>query len=372
MNVGQRGEFVRRIIGQVRDRKYPYEKRETKAIDWTVYDTAQCREIADVLTLIRELVDAAEARIMERTPPEPPAPGRPPTHAADVTKVLLAQSYFGFSNRSAEGILLLFSSLLGIRDTFSYKTIERGYDREAVDEILDEVFELSNVPVEGRETVFSIDGSGTPTRMRQNYAHDRERQRKDKTDGDKAEGPTNDEFPESPHDYVFSVAVIGTRYKLFASYRNAADHSKGEMSFLEEAVADTKALHPGMKMLTGDGIYANRKACRIVRVAGAIPRFLPRRDVRLKRGGEIAWLRMLLALSNDPDSWLREYFLREASETGFSMLKTGNPYPLRKRLDPRRCTEDRLRAVVMNIKRLCYIYYLENIEVVKPIRSAAG
>ena len=43
---------------------------------------------------------------------------------------------------------------------FSYKTIERGYDREPVNKILDEIVVITNESVEGKETTFSFDGTG--------------------------------------------------------------------------------------------------------------------------------------------------------------------------------------------------------------------
>ena len=43
------------------------------------------------------------------------------------------------------------------------------------------VFKLTNEPVRGLEKVFSVDGSGSPTSVKQNYAQDRERQRQGKS-----------------------------------------------------------------------------------------------------------------------------------------------------------------------------------------------
>lgn len=362
MNVGQRGKFLRKLVDQVRQHEYPYEKRPEKKVNWSAYDLAQVNEIADMLDLIRELVDAADARIRRRRPPQKRGPGRPPTDPADVTKILLAQTYFGVSNRVAEGMLRLFWRNLGIRSTFSYKTIERGYDREAVNELLDEVRALSNVPIQGLEEAFSIDGTGTPTRMKQNYAKDRERQNRDRKDEDGTEA-ADDGFPKGHHDYVYSVAVVGAKFKLYASYQNSTDHSKGEQGFLPDAVAETKALHPEMKMLSGDAAFAFRRACDLVEEAGAVPRFLPKKNLTLKSHGSGAWVRMLLALSHDPDKWLKEYYLREASETVNSMVKMEHPYPLKKRLDARRRTEDHLRSVDHNVRRICYLMYLIDLNV---------
>ena len=371
MNSEQRLQFLQKLIGQARDQELPYEKRPKKPINWTMYDVAQCNEIVDAMDLIRELVDAAAERVRARSPPPRTGPGRPPTDPADIAKVLLVQSYFGVSNRVAEGLLGLLGPKLGIEGRFSYKTIERGYDREAVNAILDEAMRISNAPIEGLEHAFSIDGSGTPTSMKQNYAHDRERQRKGRKGDEKDADKADDSFPESTKDYVFAVATVGTEYKLIASYQNSNDHSRGEMSFFRDAAQETKAMHPEMDMLCADGIYTNRPACEVLQELGITPRMMPKRNVTLKRKGVFSWTQMLMALLRDPQGWLRQYYLREASETVNSMLKRRNPGPLKKRLDDRKLTEDLLRGLNHNVRRLCYLYYLIDLQVLTRLRALA-
>lgn len=38
----QRGEFIRKIVSQVRAHEYPYEKRPPEKVSWSTYDIAQC------------------------------------------------------------------------------------------------------------------------------------------------------------------------------------------------------------------------------------------------------------------------------------------------------------------------------------------
>lgn len=372
MNRKQRGDFVRKIITQVREKEFPYEGRPKEKINWNDYDVAQCREIADMIELIRELVDSAVDHIEAMVPPGRKQPGRPPRSASDIAKVLLLQSYLGVPNRVAEGLIYLFSEKLGLTEEFSYKTIERGYDRESVDKILDVVFTLTNEPVRELEKVFSADGSGSPTSNKQNYAQDRKRQNRGQSTGRNASSklpgkdtPPDDRWPAPPfdaqHDYVYKVAIIGTKYKLFAGWKSTSDHSLGETSLFPEVIAQAIEHHPNMEQILGDGIFATRPICKIAGEYGIAPRFLPRRNVTLRRKGVKEWVDMLWALSEDPQGWLRDYHMRSISETGFSMLTRANPQPLRKRLDPRKETEDFLRAVCHNIKRLCYLRYLAGI-----------
>ncbi|PXF56945.1 MAG: hypothetical protein C4B59_16045 [Candidatus Methanogaster sp.] len=93
---------------------------------------------------IRDLVDLADKRIKERTPPRKQGNGRSPTDPANIAKTLLLETYPESSNGSAERFLLLFREKLGISSSFSYKTIERGYDRKRVNEIPDEIMMITS------------------------------------------------------------------------------------------------------------------------------------------------------------------------------------------------------------------------------------
>lgn len=351
MNREQRGNLVRKIIAQVREREYPYKPRERARINWHDYDLAQCREMGDMINLIRELVDSAVERL--GLPVTPKGPGRPPVPPSDIAKVLLLQSYLGVPNRVAEGLIYLFDGKLDLTEQFSYKTIERGYDKKSVGRILDMVFKLTNEPVRGLEKIFSVDGSGSPTSVKQNYAQDRERQRQGKstqsnsisnsTLKSKSEpGHWPDSTSDPKHDYVYKLAVIGTEYKLLAGWISTTDHSLGETTLFPGVMTQTVENHPDAEMMLGDGAFGNRPICKLVGSYGLILRALPHRNSTLKRKGVKEWVDMLWALSEDPDKWLSDYHMRSISETGFSMLERANPQPLRKRLGPRRETEDYL------------------------------
>ncbi|MDP2788560.1 MAG: hypothetical protein Q8O46_00700 [bacterium] len=167
------GEDLRKTIKSIRDGTFEYENQEPKKTNWIQYDYAQIKEIAYYLENLRDLVEEADKRIQERTLPKKRGPGRPPIESSDIAKVLLLQTYTASPNRVAEGLLLLFREKLRISEHFSYKTIERGYDRGAVNEILDEIVEITNGSVEGKETqirrIMQLKGKcRTPRRMIRN------------------------------------------------------------------------------------------------------------------------------------------------------------------------------------------------------------
>lgn len=94
---------------------------------------------------------------------------------------------------------------------------------------------------------------------------------------------------------------------------------------------------------------------------GATPRFLPKRNANFKSHGVDAWPRMLADLLDHPQEYLEDYHLRSNSEAANAVINRANPGPLRKRLDARVETEDYLRGIVYNIKRLAYLTFTADI-----------
>ncbi len=355
MNWKQKTGALQALITEIREGTYPYIERPQTKIDWSLYDVAQCREIADMILSIGIFVDYAVDRGNLKVSTKKHR-GRPLCPPGDIAKILLLQSYLGKPNRPAECLIYLFSEKLRLKSEFSYKTIERGYDRESVNKILIAVFMITNECVSGLEKIFSVDGSGTPTSIKQNYARDREVQRK------KLRKRLNDAFSSSfsKHDYVYKEAIIGVKYKLFAGWLSTTNHTVGETTLFPTIFTQAINNHPYMEKILGDGAFAARWICQLVKEHNVIPRFLPRKNVRFKAKGVQEWTEMLLSLFVNPQEWLRDYHLRSNSEAGFSMLSRTNSQPLHKRLPQRRETEDYLRPIVHNIKRLCYLKYIDD------------
>ena len=364
----QRGEELRKIIKSIRDGTFEYEGKEQVLTNWAQYDQAQIYEMANYLDNIRDLVSEAYKRIKERTSPRKRGPGRPPTDPADIAKTLLLQTYTESSNRVAEGFLLLFREKLDISRHFSYKTIERGYDREAVNKILDEIVVITNESVEGEEETFSFDGTGFSASNKENYADKRQKQNSKK--GSKKSKSVSkeqaaDSFPESnsaaKKGFSYSVMGIGVQYKLISGISISPDHSVGETTMFPEAFNQTLNCHPNLDGVLGDGIYGCRWITDMVSANHATPHFLPRSNVTFKSRGAMGWYDMLYSLWEDPQEWLERYHMRSISETVNSMVKCRFGAPLRKRLDSRKETETRLKLVGHNIRRVGYLEIIDGV-----------
>ncbi len=71
---------------------------------------------------------------------------------------------------------------------------------------------------------------------------------------------------------------------------------------------------------------------------------------------------MLYSLWDNPQKWLEQYHMRSISETVNSMIKCRFGTTLRKKLDPRKATETKLKNVAHDIRRIGYIEILNDIK----------
>ncbi|MCI4368214.1 MAG: hypothetical protein L3K09_01435 [Thermoplasmata archaeon] len=334
-------------VAQVRDRSFPFVRRPRPHRNWHLYDLAQTHELAEVLHLIRLVVatDTAER-------PPPPCSrrgGRPRVPLGDRLTILLWQSYRGAANRPAEGDLRIIG--LGLSRRFSYKTLERAYSDPEVIAALPRLLAITNRPLRGLETIFSIDGSGFPTTVRDH--HRRERERQDGTQRDAGY------LTSGSHACVRNVANVGVRYGVVAGWKSWTDGHLPEVHGYREVFGQTRMNHPGMTQQLGDGAYAIREIVGQTVEAGVSCRFLPKGNANLKSNGVAGWKPSYWGLVVNPQGWLAEYHLRSVSEVVWEAMKIRPPRKILKRLGGRRETEARLRAVTYNLRRLAYLKWTE-------------
>ena len=361
-------EDLRDLVKSIRDRSFPYEKREPERRNWSDYENAQINEVADILESIRDVVDLAASRM----PAIRRGVGKPPVPASDIVKVMLMQTYFGTPNRIAEGFLRLFGEKLGISSKFSYKTIERGYDPERTEKLLDEVHRIMNESGNSSETIFSTDGTGDPTTMKINYESKRRQQRlereKDKSKEKDRKDP--DAFPSirGRHDFQYSVFAVGVNTKMIAGFSTTDDHAVGELSHFPHVMSQTLALVPGMEEMLGDALYSNRNVCSMTDSYHVRSYFLPKTNASFRAGGVASWKSMLYGLMDDTQSWMEHYHMRSISECVNSMMKRKMPTKIRKKLPRRKKTEETLKINMHNLRQYNYLKHTKP-EIVRDYRE---
>ncbi len=337
-------------MAQVREGTFPYVRRPRARIPWSLYTRAQTRELPEMLDLIRGIVDRYAVEHPE-PPIERPQGGRPRTPLSDRLKGLLAQSYLGLPNRPTEGEVAVFRAALGVELLYGYKTVERSYGDPRIGTALYALLEITNRPVQGLETGFTIDGTGSPVTVGQHYRSARARQVATEREAGL--------LPQGERPWVYNAGTVGLRYGLLAGWVSWTDRRIGEISQFPEIAQQTQELHPEWSKFVADGAYSARWVVGLLAGMGVQAWILPRRNVTLKSLGEPAWPRSLRGLVHDPQTWLAEYHQRSRSEATWWSIEARNPGKIRKRIPHRRSTESLLRAVVRNLRRLCYLRWLE-------------
>jgi transposase len=337
-----------------------------------------------MLLLIADYVDEATKRLgIEEKPDKDP--GRPTYPPDDVAKAIVMQQYFCYANRQSEGLVILFNEKMRIKTLFSYKTIERGYQDPFVTLILNEVFKMTQEPISEKEHSFTIDGTCLPTSIKQNWENDKQKLAKENAQKEKKEAMKKEELKkqaetdlikefgknaftekietEKKKSYEKMIAVCGTTYKLITSVTFPENPHANESPFFVPLLKITNENYDRIDLVTGDAAYVSRLSCNTVSKMGGIPRIYPKEGMTLRMKGSAAWTEMLLTLIEDPQKWLEKYHCRSISETVNSTFKRDFPVPLRKKLNVRRKQEAFLRVCNYDLKRLCYLRYLEDLEV---------
>jgi len=328
------------IIKDVRERKYPYEPRDKKPIDFGLYTVAQANELADYLSLTRSIVDEIWSEIGNI---DQGSVGRPPKSCFNLAKAILLQQYFQCSNRVAAGLAKLFKEKLNITEKLTDKDIERAYENPNVALVLRLLFEKTNEPVKHLEKDFTGDGTGMPTSIKQNYADDKEDERKVRL-------------------FDMMIGIIGTEYKLLTAVqieRGPVD----ENPFLVPLLEETKGLYDRINSFSYDAAAYSYDTIEYVDRIGATPYIFPRKNAVLKSYGCISKKKMLLGFINHTQEWLRAYHKRSVGESRHSADKRVFTRPVLKKIECRRYFEGFARACRYNLRQLVYIYYVNGVEV---------
>lgn len=309
--------------------KYEPKKENKNAVNWASYDEAQVYEIINFLNMVKNIIDEAWSYV-----PIEKKPGNQPKDLSDKAKAILLQQYFQTSNRVTAGLVRLFRKNLGVTESLTYKDIERAYDDTDVMLIISKAFELCNKPLKDKEKNFSIDGTGLPTTISQNYSRDKDSKIKR---------------------WEKAVVVIGNDFKMLASAEIAGAHDN-ESPFLISLLKEA-AKNYSIDIFAADAAYLSRENCDAIASHGGIPRIHPKKNSVIKQRGSKAWGKMIREFARNFQKWLREYHIRSNVESGNSVLKRLFTRPLLKRLINRRKLEGFSRLCVYNIRRLNYIHY---------------
>ena len=333
----------RQTVRSVRNGSYPYRHRAPTPRAWGSYDRAQMCEVPEVVELIGRVVGEASPRIWK---------GRSCWNAYPkpvLAKAILAQQYDGRCNRVGAGLLQLFRMRLSVgvdHAGLSYKTLERAYSDTMAIALLNEVFFLTQKPVQSLEGRFAVDGTCFPATIKANWESAKKQFLK-KTEGRRL--------------FEKTVMACGTSFKIISGFAVASTPYANDSPYLKPILAQIRQLYDDVSLIVADPAFLSRENCASIAQLGAKPRIMPKGNVSLRAKGFKAWRDMLIDFTRETESWLRDYHTRSIAETVSSTMKRVNPAPLRKKLIMRRAVEILARICVYNLRQLSYLKYTHNI-----------
>ena len=206
------------------------------------------------------------------------------------TMLFLFTRLMNKSNRDMEDLLVLFEPLFGVK--VSYKSIERLYSDPEVKTVLHNLFILL-LRDEGISGDFSGDGTGYSLSVTKHYRTDVSK---------KGHG----------YLYVFRVIDINTGFYVAVGYSNFS-----EMEAFQKAMTMLRELGISVDSLSLDKYYSSRTVIKLFGEETALY-LIPKKNIA--RVG-LEWSRVLRRVIEDPYLFLKGYFLRCLSESGFSADK---------------------------------------------------
>lgn len=287
--------------------KYSIEK-ET---DWSLYEREYSERLKIAVKEMRPIVEEASYLLLSNVK----CIGRPPeTQYVDKVIMLLLKDIFKVSNRKMANFLSVFSTFTKI--SVSYKTVERLYSNQTVWMIIHNMFVIIITKKGVKHVNLTGDGTGYSLTVTKHYS-------------------TNVRKEDDSKTFVYSFAFMDLDTRLYVGYGTGMRSEKEAFNN-----AKTMMVNLGMDVDSArlDKYYTYKS---IVKEFDKNTRIyiLPKSNTKINGGKK--WHEIWKLIVYDTMSYLREYYRRENSESGFSEDKRSNGWKVWQKRD------DRIRTSLM-------------------------
>jgi len=295
----KRSEEVRLAVARLDEMIEEYKKEHpAPKRDWRTYEQQFARRVKTAFHDLEPLVEEAVSSINIESGEN--RGNDPKLTLKQKVLVLLLKHFCGKSNRMMEWMVVMFSLLTNI--DVSYKTIERLYSDEAVRLAIFNLHSLLLKKKNIKEADCGGDGTGHAILITQHYATSAQKLK------DKAKEAGTVKF-------VYAFAIIDIKERMYVGYGTSF---KSEKEAFERALNIARELGIKVKSLRLDRYYSGEAYVNICQEAlGNVKMYiLPKKNIATLGVGE--YCRMIYAFVEDTKAFLREYFQRNQSESGFS------------------------------------------------------
>lgn len=296
----KRSKEVRLAVARLDEIIEEYKKEHpAPERDWRTYEQKFARRAKTAFHDLEPLVEQAVSSIKIESGEN--RGNDPKLTLKQKVLVLLLKHFCGKSNRMMEWMIVMFSLLTNI--DVSYKTIERLYSDEAVRLA---IFNLHSLLLKKKgitEADCGGDGTGHALLVSQHYATSAQKLK------DKAKEVSG------TVKFVYSFALIDIKERMYIGYGTSFKSEKGAF---ERALAVARKNGIKVNSLRLDRYYSGEAYVNICQKAlGNVKMYIiPKKNITSLGVGE--WCRMIYAFVEDTKAFLREYFQRNQSESGFS------------------------------------------------------
>jgi transposase len=299
----------------------PIEKR-----DWRTYEQQLMKRVKGAIRNLEPLIDKAINIEIHR------GPGRPPElDLKQSVTIILIKELIGKSNRSMASMLDLFSLLSGI--DVSYKKVERLYSNYDVSLAIHNLHILIMKEKGVKKINACGDGTGYSLSIKKHYSSETQI-RKDKAKeyyGTKA--------------FVYSFKLMDLNSKMYVAFGMSM---KSEKEAFDKAMEMLKHIDIEIESVRLDKYYSS--PTYVDRFGKAKVYVIPKKNATLK--GSWKWKDTMEEFVNATMAYLRQYYLRNNSESGFSADKRQFGWKVAQKRDDRIGTALNCTGVWHNLMRL--------------------
>lgn len=280
-------------------------KKETpeKRRDWRTYEQRFAKRLETAFKELRPLVKEAVKSI--KIVKGEHKGKKPLLNLEQKVLALLLKHLFGNSNRNMSAMLIVFSWLTDI--SVSYKTIERLYSDQEVMLALHNLHILILKKKGVKEVDSSGDGTGYALAIKKHYATEAQKL-KDKI-------KENNGKKRKKKQFIYSFALMDIKTRMYLGFGTSLKSEKEAFIRAINVVGETGI---NIKSLRLDKYFSAQKYVEFCQEQlGKIKMYLiPKKNATIK--GSWEWKKMLHSFVQDTKGYLKEYYKRNQSESGFS------------------------------------------------------
>jgi transposase len=299
---------VREITSVIDDIIEEYkEKSAPKERDWRTYEQRVAKRLRTAFRELKPLVQEAVCSIHIVNGETRGA--KPLLTLEQKVLALLLKHLIGKSNREMSLMLIIFSWLCDI--DVSYKTIERLYSDQEV------ILALHNLHVimlrkKGVKNVdCGGDGSGYGLSIKKHYATEAQKlKEKIKTSDDQSKKEKKKSL------FVYSFVIIDIQTRMYIAYGTSFKSEK-EAFLSAIKMLEKMGTEINIESLRLDKYYQQAYVEYLEKKFGKVTFYIiPKKNATVR--GSREWKRMCYRFVHDTEGFLKEYFQRNQSESGFA------------------------------------------------------